>query len=105
MYTRHFGTAKQVWHEMPPFVPHIDVFEYYRSGWPPDVCTLVTSGMSDLAMNAPANADVPRRVEIIFYCREPKEQYSGTIRRLAHFPHDLEDLDWSVSHNSQWNPA
>jgi len=88
VYSRHFGEAKQVWHEVIPLVPHIDVFEYYRSGWPADVCTLVTSGMSDLAMNVPAKADAPRRVEIVFYCREPKKQFVDVMRDLAHFPHD-----------------
>ena len=88
VYLRRFGEAKQVFHEILPLVPHIDVMEYYREGADGTVCTLVTSGMSDLAMNVPKKADVPRRVELIFYCREPKPEYADTMRWLAHFPHD-----------------
>jgi hypothetical protein len=44
--------------------------------------------MSDVAMNIPAGANVPRRVELIFYCSEPSPEYVETLRWLAHFPHD-----------------
>ena len=36
----------------------------------------------------PDVSDAPCRVELIFYCSDPKEEYLETIRRLAHFPHD-----------------
>jgi hypothetical protein len=88
IYQRRFGEAKQVFHEMPPLIPHIDVMEYYREGKDGRVCTLVTSGMSDLAMNVPGKTEAPRRVELIFYCRELKREYAETLRLLAHFPHD-----------------
>ena len=39
-------------------------------------------------MNIPDGADVPRRVELIFYCSEPLPEYVETLRWLAHFPHD-----------------
>ena len=88
VYRQRFGEAKQVWHEVIPLVPHIDVMEYYRSGESGEVCVLVTSGMSNLPMRVPENAEVPRRVEIIFYSTEPKREYIETMRQLAHFPHD-----------------
>jgi hypothetical protein len=88
-YLTHFGEARQVFHEIIPIVPHIDVHEYYREGWPPDVCTLVTSGMSDVPMKIPAGAEVPRRVEIVFYCREPNKEYVNTMCWLAHLPSSL----------------
>jgi len=39
-------------------------------------------------MNVPRGADVPRRVELIFYCAGPQQQYIDTMRWLAHFPHN-----------------
>lgn len=29
-----------------------------------------------------------RRVELVFYCSEPRQEYIETLRWLAHFPHD-----------------
>jgi Suppressor of fused protein (SUFU) len=88
VYQRRFGEAKSASHELIPLVPHIDVMEYSRSGDNGSVCTLVTSGMSDLAMNVPAKTEAPRRVELILYCRELNQEYIDTMRWLAHFPHD-----------------
>jgi hypothetical protein len=65
-YLPHFGEAKHVFHEIIPLIPHIDVMEYYRKGKDGMVCTLVTSGMSDLAMRVPPKTEAPRRVELIF---------------------------------------
>jgi hypothetical protein len=39
-------------------------------------------------MSVPAEAEAPRRVELIFYCSEPKQEYAETMRWLAHFPHN-----------------
>src|SRR5690242_10027097 len=39
-------------------------------------------------MKIPRGAEVPRRVELIFYCTEPKDEYIQTLRWAAHFPHD-----------------
>jgi len=89
VYKRFFGEALHVSHEVFPLIPHVDVFQYRdcaedESG----VYTLVTSGMSDLEMQVPAGIEVPRRVELIFYCTGPNPQYVETMRFLAHFPHD-----------------
>src|SRR5580698_10486820 len=53
VYQRRFGEASHVFHEVIPFIPHIDVMEYYRDGKDGKLCVLVTSGMSDLAMKIP----------------------------------------------------
>jgi hypothetical protein len=87
VYLDRFGEAKSVSHEIIPLIPHVDVMEYHRTVNNGNVCTLVTSGMSDLAMNAPPKAEA-RRVELIFYCSEPKQDYIDQMRWLAHFPHD-----------------
>lgn len=51
--------------------------------------SLVTGGMSDMEMTMPRGAkEVPRRVELIFYCAEPRDEYIATLRWVAHFPHD-----------------
>lgn len=88
VYQRRFGEAKLVWHEVVPLIPHIDVMGYNRTGKNGEECSLVTSGMSDLAMKTPSGTDAPRRIELIFYCTEPKKEYVETMRGLAHFPHD-----------------
>lgn len=88
-YGRLFGTCRGVAHESLALVPHVDVDTYYRRGsGDRQVCTLATSGMSDLPMGVPAAQKAPRRVELIFYCAEPKPEYIETMRWLAHFPHD-----------------
>jgi len=89
VYGRLFGQIRDVSMEAHPLVPRVDVHTYFRTGANgARVCTLATAGMSDLAMNIPAGADVPRRVELIFYCSEPSAEYIETLRWLAHFPHD-----------------
>src|SRR6476660_2318261 len=89
-YEGMFGKALSVSHEMLPQVPHIDVYTFRRSQGDRAVYSLVTGGMSDLEMTIPPrmDKDVPRRVELIFYCDELKEEYINTLRWLAHFPHD-----------------
>ena len=89
VYARLFGQPRAVSHEALALIPHVDVNTCYRRGpGGREVCTLVTAGMSDLAMNSPAQTGAPRRVELIFYCDEPKPEYIETLRWLAHFPHD-----------------
>jgi hypothetical protein len=88
VYLERFGEAKTVSHEVLPLIPHIDIMEYHRAGKNGPVCVLVTSGMSDLAMKVPAKTEAPRRIELIFYCTEPRQEYIDTLRWLAHFPHD-----------------
>jgi len=88
-YEKLFGKALRVSHEVIPQVPHIDVYIFQRSRGDQIEYSLVTGGMSDLKMTLPRRAkDVPRRVELIFYCAEPRDEYISTLRWIAHFPHD-----------------
>jgi len=89
-YERLFGGEPlSVSHEVVPMIPHVDVYTFKRSLEGKDVYSLVTGGMSDLAMTLPRRADeqVPRRVELIFYCSEPRAEYISTLHAVAHFPH------------------
>src|SRR5689334_2571775 len=87
VYGQFFGATAGVSQETAPLVSRIDVHTYYRRAKEGRrVCTLVTSGMSDLEMDAPGGGI--RRAELIFYCDEPKPEYIETIRWLARFPHD-----------------
>ena len=89
VYGRLFGTAESVSHEVIPQIPHVDVYTYYRTqANGGKVCVLVTGGMSDLKMNVPPGLDAPGRVELIFYCSEPRPEFIDTMRWLAHFPHN-----------------
>ena len=92
VYKDLFGEALSVSHEIVPRAPHIDIYTYRRRGADGrDVFALVTGGMSNFRMNIPAKAaeaDAPSRVELIFYCAEPGQEYIDTMRWLAHFPHD-----------------
>ena len=89
-YEKLLGKALSVSHELLPQIPHVDVFIFRRSRGNQFVYSLVTGGMSDLEMTLPppASSEVPRRVELIFYCSEPREEYINTLRWVAHFPHD-----------------
>lgn len=87
VYERLFGKILNVSHELLPLIPHVDVYIFKRSQQDKGVYSLVTGGMSDLEMTMPHGAKSPRRVELIFYCSEPREEYIATLRRIAHFPH------------------
>jgi hypothetical protein len=90
IYERLFGKPLNVFRELPPLIPHIDVYTFKRIQGDREIYSLVTSGMSDLEMTLPrgADKDAPRRVELIFYCGEPREEYISVLRWVAHFPHD-----------------
>ena len=89
VYQSTFGPCDKVSHELIPRIPHIDVFIH-----PPcpalerDFYTLVTGGMSDVQMSLERGVDASARVELVFYCQEPREEYIQMLRWLAHFPHD-----------------
>ena len=93
-YEKLLGKPLGVSHELLPLIPHIDVYTFKRiskkDGHDQVVYALVTGGMSDLEMTLPQRApkDVPRRVELIFYCAEPRAEYISTLRWIAHFPHN-----------------
>jgi hypothetical protein len=88
VYEKRFGEILSVSHEVFPLVPHIDVYTFRRAVGDRQFHQLVTGGMSDLPMALPRAAkELPKRVELIFYCSEPREEYIATLRWLAHFPH------------------
>ena len=89
-YEQIFGKPLSVSHELLPLIPYIDVYTFQRKRGDQIEYSLVTGGMSDIEMTLPKRAerDVPRRVELIFYCAEPCEEYIGILRWLAHFPHN-----------------
>jgi hypothetical protein len=82
VYERLFGKPLSISHEVFPLVPHIDVYTFKRSQGDKGVYSLVTGGTSDLEMKLPrgADKDAPRRVELIFYCSEPRECPTETLR-------------------------
>jgi hypothetical protein len=98
IYEELFGKPLKVSHELLPLIPHVDVYIFRRAfkkeGVEQDVYALVTGGMSDLEMTLPQRAanDVPRRVELIFYCAEAREEYIATLRWVAHFPHSAKSF-------------
>lgn len=88
VYGELFGESDMVLHEWLPLVPHVDVYCF-----PPnqnrDCFTFVTGGMSDLAMNAPPELGAEfRRVELVFYSTENRNDYPELLRHLAHFVHN-----------------
>lgn len=87
-YGRYFGGEHTVSHELLPLVPHIDVYAFEPTEERP-FYTLITGGMSDLPQHAPEGMPV-RRVELMLYVEEPKDEYINLLRWLAHLVHDQE---------------
>ena len=92
-YERLYGKPESVSHELLPQIPHIDVYTIKRilkkAAGNEEFHVLMTGGMSDLRMRVPrAAGDAAHRVELIFYCGEPRDEYIETLRWIAHFPHD-----------------
>lgn len=86
-YDRLFETCQRVHHETVPLVPHIDIYDYEPTKERP-FHTLVTGGMSDLPMKVPRQVGRQgRRAELVLYASEPKDEYVGLLRGLAHMPH------------------
>jgi len=89
VYKDFFGTCTQVGHEVIPMVPHIDVYQFEPGHRGRNYWTLVTDGMSDLRMTLPDEVGAEfSRVELVFYCDEPRPEYLEMLRFMAHFPHD-----------------
>jgi hypothetical protein len=91
VYSELFGEAVNVYHELVPMVPHIDVFTYHRELDGKQTTVLVTGGMSDVRMRLPLGIDSSQaspRAELIFYCDGEAAEYLPVMRSLARFPHD-----------------
>jgi hypothetical protein len=83
-----FGECESVSHEVLPMLPHIDVFIYKPGYQGREFYTLVSSGMSDMAMTLPSGiSDEYQRAEIVMYVNEPKDEYINLIRHYARYPH------------------
>ena len=79
-YVRRFGPYSQVFHELQPIVPHIDVYVHPPHG-DRDFTTLITGGMSDHPMPIPPGPSSPR-AELVLYVVEPTEVHVGLLRFL-----------------------
>lgn len=86
-YGRFFGGEFTVSHELLPREPHIDVYMFGPVEGEREFDTLVTGGMSDLPMNVPDGLPI-RRVELVLYADEPRDEYVNLLRWLAHLVHD-----------------
>ncbi|MGI9335271.1 MAG: suppressor of fused domain protein [Gammaproteobacteria bacterium] len=62
--SEYLGEIESVFHEIVSDTVHIDV-HFVKPTEASPVCRLVTSGMSDLPMTTPDDADVPRFVELM----------------------------------------
>lgn len=84
-YVRRFGPYSQVYHELQPIIPHIDVYVH-----PPhsdrEFTTLITGGMSDNAMPIPPGPCSPR-AELVLYVAAVTEEYVNLLRFLAQLPY------------------
>jgi hypothetical protein len=88
IYDELFGECESVSHEVLPMLPHIDVFIYKPGYQGREFYTLVSSGMSDMAMTLPSDiSDEYQRAEIVMYVNEPKDEYINLIRHYARYPH------------------
>lgn len=89
IYEDIFGPIGEVFHEVLPIIPHVDVYQIKPGYKGREFWTIVTSGMSDLAMTLPEHvANERSRAELVFYCDKPEKDYLNLLRVLAHFPHD-----------------
>ncbi len=103
---RHIGEVCMVFHELVSDTVHIDVHHVKPTKERP-FHTLVTSGMSDLIMNVPADVDSTRYMELMVTLPESweindesfkDEKWYWPVRQLkflARFPHKFETwLAW-----------
>lgn len=84
-YSSRFGPYSEVFHELQPIIPHIDVYVHPPHG-DREFTTLVTGGMSDHPMPIPPGPCSPR-VELLLYVTEPTEEYVSLLRFLAQLPY------------------
>jgi len=113
---KHIGPVATVYHELVSDLIHNDI--HIVEPTPERNCyTLVTSGMSDLAMNAPEEYSDYRYAELLI-CLPPewpmddaswkKEDNYWPVRMLkflARFPHEYQTWLWSMHTLPNGNPA
>lgn len=106
---QHIGKVEQIFHELISDTVHIDVHHVKPTTQRP-FHTLVTSGMSDLAMNIPDNVEAARFMELMVTLPESwqvdeesfkNEHWYWPVRQLkflARFPHKYDTwLGWGHS--------
>ncbi|MEI7685338.1 MAG: suppressor of fused domain protein [Planctomycetota bacterium] len=87
LYGELFGDRNTVNHELQARVPHVDVYVFEPGYDGRDFFTLITGGMSDRPMRAPADVAC-RRAEIVLYADRVDPQAVELLRWLAHLVHD-----------------
>jgi hypothetical protein len=95
---RHLGTPTTVYHEVISDAVHVDIHILEPTADRP-YYTLVTSGMSERAMNVPPEANAPAHLELVLCLpaswpmdqkswEDPKHYWPiGLLKFLARFPH------------------
>jgi hypothetical protein len=92
-YRELWGEPANVIRQSGPQVPPIDICVYGprmdHNGIYQAHSTLVTTGMSDLAMTFPPDSKPPfHRAELVMYVPAPSEEHFRLLQFLAHYPHD-----------------
>jgi len=92
-YRELWGEPATVVRESGPEFPQVDICVYPPRIGPHGIQlghhTLVTAGMSDLAMTFPPGSNPPfHRAELVMYVSEPQEEHFRLLQFLAHHPHD-----------------
>jgi len=78
-YKQHFGECRSVAHDVASMLPHIDVYIFEPREEEREFYTLVTSGLSEFQPKGGFG-----RNELIFYCKDLKDEYISMLRNLAH---------------------
>jgi hypothetical protein len=92
-YRELWGEPATVVRESEPAVPQVEICVYPPRMGPHGIYlahhTLVTAGMSDLAMTFPPGSNPPfHRAELVMYVSEPHEEHFRLLQFLAHHPHN-----------------
>jgi hypothetical protein len=87
VYEELFGPYDVAFHQLDDETPHIDVYRHPPTEGRP-FSTFVTGGASRLPMQVPPEYHgAPRRIELVLYVGEPRNEYGHLLHRLAHYSH------------------
>jgi len=113
---QHVGNADTVWHELISDLVHLDV-HHIKPTVQRNVHTLVTTWMSDLAMNPPTGAEAFKYAELLItlppewpltddaFEDEANYWVMRLLKSLARFPHAFETWLWWGHTVPNGNPA
>jgi len=102
---QHIGKSDMVWHELVSDLVHLDV-HHIKPTANRNVHTLITTGMSDLAMRPPPEAELSKYAELMItlplewpiseeaFQNEENYWVVGLLKLLARFPHVYETWLW-----------